>query len=98
MKIKSSQELLAFYRWWFENKDKLESLKCYGLCYLAVNNYPEGGAMLGIELIAQFNAAGLDWAYPFGHANYHDRQSRERMHLDPLRIAWVEARIADMED
>ena len=98
MKIKSSPELLAFYRWWFENKDKLGLLKCVGLCYLAGGKYPRGSPKLEIELITQFEAAGLNRDYPFSPANYDDRRFRETMHLDPLRIAWVEARIADMED
>ena len=98
MKIKSSPQLLAFYRWWLENKDEVQALKMCGLCSSAANDYPGGGHYLNNELIAQFKKAGLSNGYPFGSENYNTRQSRDTMHLDPLRIAWVKARIADMED
>ena len=98
MKIKSSPELLAFYRWWLENKDEVNALKMYGLCSSTMEDYPEGDCNLQIELTAQFVEAGLNYNYPFGHENYLMRQSCDTMHLDPLRIAWVEARIKDMEE
>lgn len=98
MKIKSSPELLAFYRWWIENKDEIRALKSFGLCVTAKYYYPEGDYALQDELISQFSEAGLNADYPFGHENYAARKCYDTMHLDPLRIAWVEARIADMED
>lgn len=93
IKIKSSPQLLAFYKWWLENKDKTESLHYRGLCTTAIVDFPEGSPKLKYELGDQFEVAGLDKWYPFGYDNYYDT-----MHLDPLRIAWVEARIKDMED
>ena len=98
MKIKSSPQLLAFYRWWLENKDEIRALGSLGLCSTARDDYPEGGDALQDELVSQFSEAGLNTDYPFGYENYSTRQRYNTMHLDPLRIAWVEARIADMEE
>ena len=46
----------------------------------------------------QFQSAGLDNTYPFGEAEYSRGAYHDAQHKDKKRLAWVKARIADMED
>lgn len=47
------------------------------------------------ELIDLFTEAGLDHKFPFGRRNYYKCQSDDIMHLDPARLAFVHAMLAD---
>lgn len=64
----------------------------YGLCtavgvYFRLNGWTFGG---GCNLCA----ALFKYPYPFGRVNYHERRALNTQHLDPARIAWVEATLA----
>lgn len=44
-----------------------------------------------VEMTRQFEAAGLDYKYPFDYnmENYRSQSDDETMHLNPERIKWV---------
>lgn len=46
----------------------------------------------------QFEVAGLDHIYPFGEYEYSDASWSDTHHKDEKRLAWVRARISDMEN
>lgn len=46
----------------------------------------------------QFEAAGLDHIYPFGDWEYNQGAWDASQHKDEKRLAWVRARIADVEE
>ena len=46
----------------------------------------------------QFEAAGLDHTYPFGDMEYSQAAWDDSQHKDEKRLAWVRARIADVEN
>lgn len=50
------------------------------------------------EMKNQFKQAGLDVIHPFGFSNYMIRKKNETQHLDPVRLAWVRARIKEASE
>ena len=97
--IRSSSELLAFYRAWLEWAEQgapADAMfdRSAGLC-ASLKVYSGNTRRLGEELMVQFYSAGLSTLYPFGELAF-DRGRRWRsMHADPERVQWVRDRIAD---
>lgn len=101
MKIKSSPDLLAFYKAWLAWAEKDAPhlnvfSQSHGLCS-NLDLFCEHSGPID-EMNVQFTSAGLDNFHPFGYYDYVHHRICATMHLDPNRLAWVKARIADMED
>lgn len=101
MKIKSSPELLQFYKDWYRWATKwwvvsFNFTRTSGLC----GNLQEWGHKdftLRTQMLNQFRKANLNPAYPFGQTEHIKRRHSFSQHKDPKRLAWVKQRIEDME-
>ena len=103
---KSSPELLAFYREWLAwaesgaPSDKPFSRRV-GLCTnMIYSQHIPAGERKYYELDRQLKEAFSDGrCILFGGLERYDQDARDgTMHLNPERLAWVRARIADCED
>ena len=97
---KSSPELLAFYREWLAWAESgAPDLRPFdrdtGLCCNASVFDDEAC----IDLLIQLSEAFLrSYDHPFGGPEqYYAERNSGTMHLNPERLAWVRARIADCE-
>lgn len=100
MKIKSSPELLQFYKDWYRWATKWWVTNLYfsqaaGLCYNLELWSRHNKSSLSMEMSNQFYKAGLNSCFPFGEINYIEY--RFSQHTSPERLAWVKQRIEDME-
>lgn len=111
MKIQSSAALLKFYKEWLEwqeqggNGAHRTFMTWAGLCP-QLRDWVVYDAKMGVlasrelryELKSQFITAGLDRSYPFTtERGYEQEAEKNTAHLNPVRVAWVKARIADGE-
>lgn len=109
---KSTPELLQFYKDWLEaaqapDADKDDHLifrNGMGLCgnleMWCEEHYGEEDAEANAAYCCmkeQFEEAGLSSIYPFGERDYDVAAFHDTQHKNPKRLAWVKARIADME-
>ena len=103
---KSSSALLQFYKEWLafaegENQynHPIFEVRC-GLCSNALwwEEEHDMSFLIRQEMIRQFVQAGLDTGYPFGGENryIHDAATMSAIR-NPMRLAWVKARISDVE-
>lgn len=103
---KSSSALLQFYKEWLAfaesenpyNHDFFE-VRC-GLCANALWWEDEHDMFLTIrqEMYKQFTEAGFDTEYPFGGEDRYARDAATQSAIhNPMRLAWVKARISDAE-
>jgi hypothetical protein len=78
---------------WAENRapEGQPFSRAVGLCV----NFHSFGRELGRELehLLMLTAAGDD-EYPFGIADYREREWRRTQHLCPKRLAWVREQLA----
>lgn len=111
---KSTPELLAFFKEWLawaespdaDSDNHLVFNNGIGLCgnlenWLDDLEHENSDTMYQISVDAlamQFVTAGLCKYYPFGEAAYDHHMVADTMHKDENRLAWVRARIADMEN
>ena len=102
--IKSSPDLLKFYRAWLEwalgdNHEHVEGndfTPRFGLCANADRFRRKVGSMyITNELHTQFEEAGLDPCYPFGEREYECALYTYAQHENYARLKWVRDRIED---
>lgn len=103
---KSSSALLQFYKEWLafaESENPYDhdffEVRC-GLCANALWWEDEHDMYLIIrqEMFQQFEQAGVDTDYPFGGgARYAQDAATGAAIFNPMRLAWVRARISDVE-
>lgn len=92
--MKALQDFYIAYGVWLDRgaPDGEPFWRNEGLCD---NWIGQGIHKSGRALAMQFAQAGRDRHYPFGGAGvFDDEEWLETMHLNPIRIAWVRARIA----
>ena len=103
--IKSSPDLLKFYRAWLEWAlgDNHEHVACggaftpkFGLCTNVIRFGRKVDNMyIYNELHTQFEEAGLDPCYPFGEEEYEYAVDTYAQHENYARLQWVRDRIKD---
>lgn len=105
MVIKSSRELLSFYRVWLAWAEadapehpqfKTDHGMCFCLDRLATSRAYDYSELV-FEMQDQFLAAELDPHYPFGYLAYQYDCENESHHRREERLNWVKARISDGE-
>lgn len=89
----SSDKLLAFYRWWWNNSDSTMTHE-RGLCF-CLDRWSGEDRFVKAEMIQQFKDAGLDPWYPFDESdNAHGMDlMRGQMRKNRDRYNWVRTRI-----
>lgn len=110
---KSTPELLKFYKDWLAAATKDDAdlnehpvfRNDLGLCgnleMWCEEDFCEEDPVANkayLCMLSQFQHAGLNTTYPFGEMEYHKGYWSDDQHKDPKRLAWVEARISDMEE
>lgn len=113
MIIKSTPALLQFYKDWLEaaeapdadSDNHLIFRNGMGLCgnleMWLDEKYDDDDQVFEDtfrRMYLQFQMAELDHTYPFGEVEYNRASYKDTQHKDEKRLAWVKARIADMED
>lgn len=113
MITKSTPALLQFYKEWLEAAESPDAdsdshpvfQNGVGLCRNLIvwcDEHPnEEDSVTNAAYCCmqeQFMEAGLNRAYPFGMVKYDTAALSNRQHKDEERLAWVRARIADMEE
>ena len=98
---KELREFYRAYKKWLDagapNEEPFD--RSYGLCnalyvWSTLEGYSEVTKMeLKIYLENEFHSSYTDYHYPFGMREYIKRNNTKTNHLDPNRIAWVEAHI-----
>lgn len=113
MITKSTPVLLQFYKYWLEAAEAPDAdydnhrifRNKMGLCrnfemwcneYYAKEDAVTNAAYWCMK--EQFMDAELNRVYPFGELEYDIAARNNSQHKDEKRLAWVKARIADMED
>lgn len=102
--MKSSAELLAFYiayNEWLETGDD-SFCPGYGLCANLFDFYVRNEELMYSvldEMHGQFRLANLDETLPFNEdgMEYFNEKMADSCPKNPKRVAWVKARIAEME-
>nr|DAY73883.1 MAG TPA: hypothetical protein [Caudoviricetes sp.] len=113
MITRSTPALLQFYKDWLEaaeapdadSDNHLIFRNGMGLCgnleMWCDEYYDEEASVANAAyccMKGQFEDAGLNSIYPFGERAYDVAAYHDTQHKDEKRLAWVKARIADMED
>lgn len=102
--MKQSPELTAFYNAyndWLEagapDENKYDFSRSNGLCYNLEYGF-DGKRREIFEMKEQFKKAGLDTIHPFGKEIFLAAHAQKVQHLDPNRIKWVKAHLAEEVD
>lgn len=110
---KSTPELLQFYKDWLQaaqapDADKDEHFifcngmgLCGNLKAWCDEHYDEEDIVASEAYYCmkeQFDSAALNSIYPFGEREYDIAAFNDTQHKNENRLAWVKARIADMEE